>query len=402
MKPDRASELLSVYRDGLLDETIPFWLAHGLDHEHGGYFTAVDRDGSVIDTDKSVWFQGRFAWMLSTLCTRVEKRQQWLDAAKLGIDFLREHCFDTDGQMFFIVTREGLPLRKRRYCFSETFAIAALAAYAKAAGDERARSEAGDLYRKVIRYFTTPGLLEPKVNPKTRPMKGLVVPMIMIVTSQILREVCDESLCNEWIDRSIAEIERDFMHPEFKAVLEVVGPGGEFIDHYDGRTINPGHSIEAAWFILEESRHPRHTPERAAALRRTALTILDWMWEWGWDKEHGGITYFRDVRNLPVQEYWHDMKFWWPQNETIIATLMAHLLTGDEKYERWHKMAHDWAYAKFHDSKARGGHGEWFGYLHRDGSVSSQSKGTLWKGPFHYPRMQLVCWKLLEEMGPRG
>ena len=42
-------------------------------------------------------------------------------------------------------------------------------------------------------------------------------------------------------------------------------------------------------------------------------------------------------------------------------------------------------------------HGEWYGYLHRDGRVSVPLKGNLWKGPFHLPRMQLVCWKLIEE-----
>ena len=95
----------------------------------------------------------------------------------------------------------------------------------------------------------------------------------------------------------------------------------------------------------------------------------------------------------PVQEYWHDMKFWWPHNETIIATLLAHQLTNEPKYEQWHTMVHDWSYAHFPDEK----HGEWFGYLHRDGRLSVRLKGNLWKGPFHLPRMLWYCSNLLLE-----
>ncbi len=120
--------------------------------------------------------------------------------------------------------------------------------------------------------------------------------------------------------------------------------------------------------------------------------MLDYMWKRGWDEEHGGILYFKDVCNKPVQEYWHDMKFWWPQCEAIIATLLAYQLTGDAKYADWHRMIHDYAHKLFPDREF----GEWYGYLHRDGRVSSQVKGNHFKGPFHLPRMQWYCWQLLE------
>jgi N-acylglucosamine 2-epimerase len=214
--------------------------------------------------------------------------------------------------------------------------------------------------------------------------------MTTIVTAQILRQVTGDPICDEWIDRSIDDIERDFMKPEFEAVLETVGPNGEFIDHFDGRILNPGHAIECGWFIMDEAQHRGND----AHLLKLGTTILDWTWRWGWDEEYGGIIYFRDVKGLPVQEYWHDMKFWWPQNEAIIATLMAYQMTGDEKYAHWHRMAHDWAHRHFPDPEF----GEWFGYLHRDGRLSSREKGNLWKGPFHLPRMQLQCWKMLDQL----
>lgn len=375
---------LALYRDGLLNHTLPFWLPRALDREHGGYLTALGEDGALLQSDKAVWFQGRFAWLLATLHQTVEPRADWLDAARLGIDFLRRHCFDTDGRMFFLVTREGKPLRKRRYCFSEVFATIAFAAYGKAAGDASAIEQATALFKQVLKFQG-----EPKTNPQTRPMKGLVIPMILIVTAQELRKVTGDPLCTEVIDRCIDEIERDFLKPEFKCLLETVGSGGEFLDTFDGRMINPGHALEAGWFILEEAR----LRGRDARLMKLGTTIVDWMFEWGWDREHGGILYFRDVKGLPCTEYWHDMKFWWPHNEAIIATLLAHMLTGEARYARWHQQVHDWAYAHFPDPV----HGEWFGYLHRDGTISTRLKGNVWKGPFHLPRMQWYCWQRLKD-----
>lgn len=390
MDEERARHLKSVYRTGLLDDTLSFWIEHAVDREHGGFLFCLDRDGTVIDTDKGMWQHGRFVWLLSTLYTTVERREEWLDLARHGIEFLREHGFDEDGRMYFTVTREGDPIRQRRYVFTELFATMALAAYADAADDDRAAQEARDLFQLVVKYLTTPGLLPPKYNRDVRPMKSMAVPMTLLVTAQGLRDTIDAPFSEEWIDRSIDEIREDFLDPEREAVLETVGPNGEFLDHFDGRLLNPGHAIEGAWFILREA-YRRDGDEDLIDL---GTTMLDWMWERGWDDEHGGILYFRDVKGLPVQEYWHDMKFWWPQNETIIATLLAYALTGDETYAKWHRNAHDWAYEHFPDPEF----GEWYGYLHRDGHLSARTKGNIWKGPFHIPRMQLYCWQVIDEM----
>ncbi len=385
----RLIELRDTYRDGLLLDTVPFWFPRCVDPEFGGYWTGVDRDGTVIQPDKSVWFQGRAAWTLATLYNTVEPRPEWLDMARSGIEFMDRHCYDADGRMFFSVTREGKPLRKRRYVFSEAFASIALAAYGVAARDEARVRQALDLFRLMLRYLSEPGLLEPKVDPETRPGKGLAVPMILIATAQELRKAVDDPLLTETIDKCIAEIERDFVKPEFRCALEMVGPAGEFIDTFEGRMVCPGHSIEAGWFILHEARHRGGD----AKLTELGCRIIDWSMQIGWDEVHGGLLHYRDARGLPCTEYWHDMKFWWPHNEAIIATLLAARVTGDAKYGRWHTMVHDWAYSRFPDPL----HGEWYGYLHRDGSVSTPVKGTMWKGPFHLPRMQWTCWKLIEE-----
>jgi N-acylglucosamine 2-epimerase len=105
------------------------------------------------------------------------------------------------------------------------------------------------------------------------------------------------------------------------------------------------------------------------------------------------LLYFTDLLGKPVQEYWHDMKFWWPHNEAIIATLLAWQLTGEARFATMHQQVHNWSFTHFPDPEL----GEWFGYLHRDGRLSSRAKGTIYKGPFHLPRMLWYCWQRLEQ-----
>ncbi len=376
-----------LYKTDLTEDIMPFWLRNGLDRVNGGVYTCLDRDGSLMDTTKSVWFQGRFAFICAYAYNTVEQRPEWLEAARLTLDFIEQHCFDTDGRMFFEVMADGTPLRKRRYIFSESFAAIAMAEYARATGDKSYAEKALALFKTMRRFLNTPGLLEPKYLP-TLQAQGHSITMIMINVASRIKMVAEDTELDEQITASVAAIEQYFIHPEFKALLEMVGPQGEFIDTCNGRVINPGHCIETSWFLLDvaEARHDDH-------LRQLALQILDWSWDWGWDKEFGGIINFRDCRNLPSQDYSQDMKFWWPQTEAIIANLYAYKLTGNEKYLKRHRQISEWTYAHFPDRQ----YGEWFGYLHRDGSVAQPAKGNIFKGPFHIPRMMIKCIELCKD-----
>jgi N-acylglucosamine 2-epimerase len=170
--------------------------------------------------------------------------------------------------------------------------------------------------------------------------------------------------------------------------MDVVAPDGSLIDHFEGRTLNPGHAFECAWFILHEGRLRSEKSYIDLGLR-----ILDCTWERSWDTEHGGIYHFRDVFDKPLQEYWHDMKLWSPHCEAINATALAWHITGNPRYSQWHRQVHDWSFAHFPDRE----HGEWYGYLHRDGTPSVHLKGNQSKGPFHLPRMLWHMARLLGE-----
>lgn len=377
------------YRKDLTENILPFWLKNGLDQKNGGLYTCLDREGKRMDTTKSVWFQGRFGFIAATAYSEIDPNPAYLDAAKSCIDFIEKHCFDTDGRMFFEITEEGRGIRKRRYVFSESFAVVAYAAYAKASGDRTYAEKALELFKRMQHFLATPNLLPAKYEDWVK-AKGHSITMIMLNTAAQVRKVIQDPILDQQIDDSIVLLQKDFLKPEFKALLETVGENGEFIDTLNGRLINPGHCIETAWFLLEEARHRNWDKN----IQELALKILDWSWEWGWDEPYGGIINFRDCKNFPCQDYAQDMKFWWPQTEAIIATLYAFLATKDEKYLKMHQQISDWTYKHFPDNEF----GEWYGYLHRDGSVAQNAKGNIFKGPFHIPRMMIKGFELCNEI----
>lgn len=377
------------YKKDLTENIMPFWMKYGLDHENGGVYTCVDRDGSLMDTTKSVWFQGRFAFICSFAYNNVEKNQEWIDAAKSTLEFIEKHCFDEQGHMYFSVTAEGKPLRKRRYVFSETFAAIAMSEYALATGDQHWAKRAIQVFEDTQRFLATPGFLPAKFEADVK-LQGHSIVMILINVGSCIRKVVDDPKLTQQIDESIEKLKKYFIHPEFKCLLETVGENGEFIDTNMTRTINPGHCIETSWFIMEEAKLRGWDKP----MLDMALQVFDWSWDWGWDKQYGGIINFRDCKNLPPQDYSQDMKFWWPQCETIIASLYAYLGTGDEKYLYRHERISEWTYAHFPDAE----YGEWYGYLHRDGTVAQPAKGNLYKGPFHVPRMMIKGYMLCQEI----
>lgn len=368
----------SLFKEELTTSILPFWLKHGLDPIHGGILTGLGRDGTLLESDKSIWFQGRAAWTFATAYRVAEKNEDYLLAAKSCLDFLKSHAQDTDGRFFFRVSRSGEPIIKRsRYIFSELFAALGSAAYSRAVDEEPVWAEA--IFAQALKTLEG-DLLEPKFLRKS---EGFALPMIIIVVAQELRAANPKR--SDYYDSLIAtlieKIERLFINEENQCVLEQTGIDGvPQFDHFEGRMLNPGHAIEGAWFIMKEAKIQNNS-----SYFDLGKKMLDWMWEWGWDKEDGGIIYFKDALGHPPYEYWHDMKFWWPQTEAVIATLFAYQQSGDEHYLTHFNQIYEWTLKHFKDEE----HGEWYGYLHKNGSLSVDLKGNMFKGPFHIPRMFL-------------
>ena len=386
MEAKRIEILYQHYRNHLLDDVVPFWLG-ALDRQKGGFFNSLDRDGSVFDTDKSMWLQARATWLFAELYNNVEQRQEWLQAARHGYIFLSRYGFDSDGRMFFATTRDGRPLRKRRYLFTESFGVIACAEYAQATSDASALTRARMMFRLMLALQDK---LPPKEIPETRTTRAHAWPMILLATTQELRQADRDGLYVDVVDRALSQIFSFHARQDLRAVLETVGPTGEQLNSAEGRVICPGHALESAWFILREAQHRKNDP----ALIQRALEMIDWSLERGWDNEYGGLFYYVDLEGKPSPRLEWDMKLWWPHSEALYALLLAHHLSGEARYAEWYERIHEWTFAHFPDPE----HGEWYGYLRRDGSISSRLKGNMWKGAFHVPRALLNCMHLLGRM----
>ncbi len=381
-----------------LERCVRFWLEKGMDKEHGGVTTCLDRKGEVYSTDKSVWMQGRCAWMFAHLCTVYGKREEWLAASKSCLDFLENHCINRDagGRMYFTVTAEGKPLRQRRYCFSEAFYALANAEYYGITGEEehllRAR-RAYDLYWDLCHGMTDPTGLGPKTIPETRTGRAFGTPMIILNVTGTLERVDPErkTLYEERAAQCVDEIFRYHVKPELKCLLENVAEDGEPRLYYtEGRTVNPGHDIEGVWFLLE---HAKKTGDQE--LVKKAAEIFGWAIKAGWDEEYGGLLYFVDCLGKPPEAYEHDMKLWWPHNEILIASMMLYRDTGEEVYLQWFQRTMDYCQKHFSDPE----YGEWYGYLRRDGLPTMPStKGSTFKGPFHLPRSLILIDQMTSEL----
>ena len=390
---EEAKKFQSFYRSQLLDNVMPFWMKSVLiDREYGGYITSVDRHGESYNDDKSVWFQGRCLWTFSTLCEKYGICPAWKEAADIGKKFLEEKCLDKDGRMFFTVTKRGEPLRKRRYMFSESFYVVGMAEYGLVFGDSDALLKAQKCFDMMMEIYEDPCkdpyTVTPKVYSKTRDERSAAVPMVLVSSAQLLRR-CIPSKAdyyNKITEKLIQDIIKYHYHSDLRASLENVLQDGTYVDNPQGRTINPGHSCENAWFLMS---HAAYTGNRE--LLKTALEIFDCAFERGWDQEYGGMFYFVDLNSRPCEQLEWDMKLWWVHNEVLIASLMAYNLTNDDKYWERFKLVHEYVFQHFQDNE----YGEWYGYLHRDGTVSHNQKGSLWKGPYHLPRCFMLCDELL-------
>ena len=172
-------------------------------------------------------------------------------------------------------------------------------------------------------------------------------------------------------------------------MVENIGADGKLVDSMDGRHMNPGHSIESMWFLMDLGKR-LNRPELIEKAKETALKMV----EYGWDKEYGGIFYFMDLKGHPTQELEWDQKLWWVHIETLITMIKGYRLTGDERCLEWFKRVHDYVWEHFADAE----YPEWFGYLNRRGEVLLTLKGGKWKGCFHVPRGLYQVWQVLEEL----
>ena len=379
------------YKTELLQNCLPFWLEHSIDSEYGGYFSCLGRDGSVYDTDKFIWLQGREVWLFAMLYNKVEKRQEWLDCAVQGAEFLKKYGHDGNYDFYFSLNRQGRPLVQPYNIFSNTFACMAFAQVAEATGSDEYAEIAKKTFARILDRRDCPKGIWEKSYPGTRPMKGFSLPMIICnMALEIENILGDKALLEETIDTCLHEVLDVFYKPEIGMMVENVSAvDGSMIDCFEGRVINPGHNLEALWFLMNLGirRGDRKLIERCVDI---SMNVIDF----GWDREYKGIFYFMDRKGYPPQQLEWDQKLWWVHIESAIAMIRGYQLTGRKECLKWFIALDEYMWSHFKDQEFP----EWFGYLNRRGEVLLPLKGGKWKGCFHVPRGLYQIWQILQEI----
>lgn len=374
--------LSQFYGDKLLHDVMPFWINHSLDHELGGYFTCLTREGQVFDTDKFLWLQNRELWMFSFLHEHLDAKSEWKDAACLGYNFLKKYGRASDGSWYFSVDRQGNPLIHPYNIFSDCFATMGFSQYAKMTGNDEAMQIAIATFNNILRRQGNPKGIWNKAIPGSRNLVNFSLPMILSNLVLLLKDVLPKDRVDQTVQECVNMVMNIFRDKDRGIIFENVLPNGDHHNSYEGRLINPGHGIESMWFIMDIA-HAYGDTELMKQAVDTTISIL----EFGWDKDYEGIFYFLDEKGYPPLQLEWDQKLWWVHLETLISLSKAYLYTGDERCWEWYKKVHKYAWSHFNDDTI----GEWFGYLNRQGNPLTTLKGSKWKGCFHLPRALYQC-----------
>jgi N-acylglucosamine 2-epimerase len=378
------------YENELLESVVPFWEKNCIDRKYGGYFTFLDRDGSVYDTEKFMWMQWRIVYMFATLYMTEYRKDKWLDIAHQGYDFLVKHGKSENGSYYFALNRKGRPSVAPYNIFSDCFAAMGAAAMYKATGENKYRVEADSVMRTYISRMSNPKGRWGKSLPGKQ--KSLSLANYMILAN--LGSVMKENLGTEDYDadtmRAVDTVMEKFWNEKYQVTFENVNPDGIFdLDSCEGRLINPGHGLESMWFVLQYAESHGN-----AELIEKACNAVSGLYKFGLDPKFGGIYYFMDVVGKPHMELHWNMKLWWPHNEAVIAALYAYRLTRKKEFLDMFEDVDKWSWKHFRDRK----YGEWYAYLDRSGQPTHYHKGGKWKTFFHVPRSLLMCIKQMKEL----
>lgn len=315
------------YRHYLFEEYLPFWDQHGIDHELGGFMCSLDHDGTLINTDKHMWYQGRGLWVYSYLYNHFGG-EQYLEVAKKTRDFLIHHGRDENGDWVMGLDRQGnavSPATRRGY--AGMFVAEGLQEYAKATGDQESMDLAIDSLWRAMKAWDDPTCpSDESYIPVSYPgMRTLGSHMVAIlILTQILERISDPKL-EALADQVVDAIENRFWNPEYQLLNEALGHDYRRPDDANEDFIYLGHAIETLWMMLPE------------AMRRKDRRLFDLMAERfrrhievAWDDVCGGV-----FRAAQIHGGYTVDKVLWAQEEVLVGTMILMEHTDLEWPAHW-------------------------------------------------------------------
>lgn len=379
-------QLRSLYQNLLLDGIVPFWMNRGVDHEFGGVLSCMREDGTAISTDKYIWSQARFLWVMSALYNRIEPRPEFLETARQTALFLTRHGRDEQGRWLYRTDREGRPIEGAISIFADCFAVYGFTEYYRASQDPQALATACTTHAHILRRIAEPGFADTAPYAYPPNIRIHSISMMLTEITNRLAEVTGDPAHEVIAQRHAYRILDHFVRPEKKALVEMLDSGYQPIPAPAGTYVVPGHAIESMWFVLDWARRRNDTGVIARAVE-----VIRWHLELGWDNEFGGLLLAVDLDGKEPYFPNADKKVWWPHTEALYALLLAHQLTGESWCLNWYRRIHDYSFSHFAMPKT----GEWRQRLDRHGRAIEDLIALPVKDPFHLPRAAMLILQLL-------
>lgn len=383
----------------------PFWWGHGVDRVEGGVHTCFDNRGEqLLSTDKYVWSQGRWAWILARAARLAERGllaidvNQYLSHAEKTVEFLLDNATRSDGTCHFVLTRTGQPVDAPHSVYADLFVVMGVGEFARAAGRP-------ELLEKTIPIVerATSDVWAHRSDTPPYPVPGgytalgpdLILLNALLVDAQAREELDVYSATHR--QRLATTMDRTLsLHESYGTFIEMRGPRSAE-ETLIARHRVPGHNLEATWILTEAAQllgRDEVIPEMAASVGPICAS--------GWDPEFGGILRYVDKSGptMPtgsrtdgdpyealVVDTW-DTKLWWVHTEALHATAVAGFGQGDEHAKEWAKKVWDYTISTFPDPAAR----EWVQIRDRAGAPLEKTVALPVKDPFHIARalMQVV------------
>jgi N-acylglucosamine 2-epimerase len=356
-------ELQKRYQEELFERFLPFWDQHGIDHERGGFICSLDYDGTRVNTDKLLWFQGRGIWVYSFLYNHFGRDSQYLEVARKTKDFVLKHAPQRDGWWAEVLSEDGRVVKPfQGDIYGMYFVAEGLQEYAWATKDERSLDMALSLIKRLFRHIESPsfrfmGTEEPGVRAQGLWMVNLRI------AHQILQRWKDPAIA-KIADQGVNAVINKHYNPD-------IGMNNELL-HFDFSRVRGedtksllGHSVETLWMVMDEA-----VRRNDMQLWNTCAARIHHHLEVGWDHVYDGLAQWinvdqggyvwpvetpigTDLKFRFVGEY-NYVKALWALNEVLVATLNVFERTGAEWASRFFAMAQNVIDQKF--SKRKYGH----------------------------------------------
>lgn len=398
------SNILEFYKSQIEDNFIPYWEKFE-DSDNGGVLNCINNYGDKkISDNKFIWSQGRYLFILGKIYEL--KKNNLLE--KIDSKCIRSHMDKTynfiikhgiyDDKCCYLVDCKGNKLideKTGRYdasIFADCFAVIGMAQYANVIESAEAAKKAKCLYDSVVnRIKKNDYLTEPYPIPDGYKVHS--IPMILINTTFEIIRMLEKLGFNydEEIQFGLSQI--DIIMTIFYddgLIREHVSTNENYKTRLLDRHINPGHTLEDLWFIIEFLREYGDLEPYLEKL----IYIAKRTFNLGWDKEYGGLLRFvdkeggapkgefngSDYENLILDTF--DMKLWWPHSEILYLFLLLYELSGDEEMMSYYEKSSAYVFDTFPNKEI----GEWIQIRKRDGSPQDKLVALPVKDPFHILR----------------